>query len=111
MIFKGTKNRTQDQLEREIENMGAHLNAYTSREHTVYFIKCLSGDIPQNIDILADILTNSKFDTEQIEREKSVILTEMEEVEKLVEEVIFDYLHKTAFQGKFIPKYTPYASI
>ena len=46
MAFKGTKKRTQTQLELEIENMGAHLNAYTSREQTVFYAKSLSKDIP-----------------------------------------------------------------
>jgi len=45
MAFKGTKQRSQTQLELEVENMGAHLNAYTSREQTVYYAKCLSKDI------------------------------------------------------------------
>ncbi len=47
MIFKGTQRRSQTQLELEVENMGAHLNAYTSREQTVYFSKCFSKDIGQ----------------------------------------------------------------
>jgi hypothetical protein len=45
MCFKGTQKRTQHQLELEVENMGAHLNAYTSREQTVYYAKCLSKDV------------------------------------------------------------------
>lgn len=47
MIFKGTPRRTQSQLELEVENMGAHLNAYTSRELTAYYAKSLTRDIPQ----------------------------------------------------------------
>jgi mitochondrial-processing peptidase subunit beta len=45
MAFKGTKSRSQTELELEVENMGAHLNAYTSREQTVYYAKCLSKDL------------------------------------------------------------------
>lgn len=45
MAFKGTKKRTQTQLELEVENMGSHLNAYTSREQTVYYAKCFSKDL------------------------------------------------------------------
>ena len=41
--------------------MGAHLNAYTSREQTVFYAKCLSSDLPQAVEILADILQNSKL--------------------------------------------------
>lgn len=61
MAFKGTDKRSQTQLEMEVENMGAHLNAYTSREQTVFYAKCLSGDIGNSVEILADILQNSKF--------------------------------------------------
>ncbi|PHH66987.1 hypothetical protein CDD81_4382 [Ophiocordyceps australis] len=98
LAFKGTARRTQQQLELEIENMGAHLNAYTSRENTVYFAKAFNSDVPQCVDVLADILQNSKLEEAAIERERDVILRESEEVEKQVEEVVFDHLHATAFQ-------------
>ncbi|KAK4167263.1 Metalloenzyme, LuxS/M16 peptidase-like protein [Cladorrhinum sp. PSN259] len=98
LAFKGTSKRTQQQLELEIENMGAHLNAYTSRENTVYFAKALNEDVPQCVDILQDILQNSKLEESAIERERDVILRESDEVEKQLEEVVFDHLHATAFQ-------------
>lgn len=97
MAFKGTANRTQTQLEKEIENMGGHLNAYTSREQTVYYAKVFKNDVPKAMDILSDILQNANFDQTAIERERGVILREMEEVEKEHEEVVFDRLHETAF--------------
>lgn len=98
LAFKGTEKRTQQQLELEIENMGGHLNAYTSRENTVYFAKAFNSDVPQCVDILSDILQNSRLDESSIERERDVILRESDEVEKQVEEVVFDHLHATAFQ-------------
>ncbi|KAA8629672.1 hypothetical protein SMACR_05811 [Sordaria macrospora] len=98
LAFKGTTKRTQQQLELEIENMGAHLNAYTSRENTVYFAKALNEDVPKCVDILQDILQNSKLEESAIERERDVILRESEEVEKQLEEVVFDHLHATAYQ-------------
>ena len=57
MAFKGTKKRTQHQLELEVENMGAHLNAYTSREQTVYYAKSFTSDLdkgkpPKNAYVL-----------------------------------------------------------
>lgn len=99
MAFKGTAKRTQQQLELEIENMGGHLNAYTSREQTVYYAKVFKKDVPRAVDILSDILQNSKLDEAAIERERDVILREMEEVNKQPEEVIFDRLHETAYMG------------
>ncbi|KAH8946277.1 hypothetical protein BDL97_12G086100 [Sphagnum fallax] len=98
MIFKGTKRRSMRQLEEEVENIGGHLNAYTSREQTTYYAKVLKKDLPLAVDILADILQNSRFDEDRITRERQVILREMEEVEGQVEEVMFDHLHATAFQ-------------
>ena len=80
--------------------MGGHLNAYTSRENTVYYAKSFNSDVPQTVDILADILQNSKLETSAIERERDVILREQEEVDKQMEEVVFDHLHATAFQNQ-----------
>lgn len=99
MAFKGTAKRSQTDLELEVENLGAHLNAYTSREQTVFYAKCLSKDVPKAIEILADIVKNSKLGEAEIERERGVILREMQEVETNLQEVVFDHLHSTAFQG------------
>ncbi|XP_037745127.1 mitochondrial-processing peptidase subunit beta isoform X1 [Chelonia mydas] len=99
MAFKGTKKRSQLDLELEIENMGAHLNAYTSREQTVYYAKAFSKDLPRAVEILADIIQNSTLGEAEIERERGVILREMQEVETNLQEVVFDYLHATAYQN------------
>ena len=99
MAFKGTHRRSQQALELEVENMGAHLNAYTSREQTVYYAKAFRQDVPQAVDIISDILQNSKLEEGKIERERDVILREQVEVDKQYEEVVFDHLHAVAFQG------------
>ncbi|KAG0246280.1 hypothetical protein BGX31_003470, partial [Mortierella sp. GBA43] len=98
MAFKGTNNRNQHDIELQIENLGAHLNAYTSREQTVYYAKSFKSDIPKSVEILADILQNSTLNGDAIERERDVILREQQEVDKQMEEVVFDHLHATAFQ-------------
>ena len=98
MAFKGTTSRTVRDLEVEIENMGGHLNAYTSREQTCYYAKVSDKDVPKALEILSDILQNSNLDERAIERERDVILREMQEIEGMPEEVIFDHLHATAFQ-------------
>ncbi|CAI5500115.1 unnamed protein product [Closterium sp. Naga37s-1] len=98
MIFKGTKRRSVQQLEMEVENAGGHLNAYTSREMTTYYAKVVQKDIPVAVDLLGDILQNSLFTEDAVNRERGVILREMQEIEKQVEEVLFDHLHATAFQ-------------
>ncbi|KAB1276033.1 Mitochondrial-processing peptidase subunit beta [Camelus dromedarius] len=98
-FWDGTKKRSQLDLELEIENMGAHLNAYTSREQTVYYAKAFSKDLPRAVEILADIIQNSTLGEAEIERERGVILREMQEVETNLQEVVFDYLHATAYQN------------
>ena len=99
MSFKGTEKRTQQGLELEIENMGARLNAYTSREQTVFYANCFKEDAPKTVDILSDILQNAKFDPDAIDNERGVIKREMQEVETMEEEVIMDHLHSVAYQG------------
>merc|ERR1719273_17058 len=59
----------------------------------------LSCDIPQAVEILSDVLLNSRLDEPEIERERGVILREMQEVEMNLQEVVFDHLHAVAYQG------------
>ncbi|KAF4728216.1 mitochondrial processing peptidase beta subunit, partial [Perkinsus olseni] len=98
LAFKGTQRRTRIQLEREVEDIGAHLNAYTSREQTVYYAKTRRECVGQGLDILSDILQHSKLERRAIEEERGVILREMEEVNKSLEEVIYDQLHIACFR-------------
>ncbi len=67
--------------------MGGHLNAYTSREQTVYYAKVFKRDVPKALGVLADILQNSLYDAAAVDRERGVILRELEEVNSQVEEV------------------------
>jgi processing peptidase subunit beta len=97
LTFKGTRKRSQYDLEIEVENMGGHLNAFTSREHTFYYSRVLRKDMRRGLEIIADILQNSVLDRNAIERERDVILRESEEVAKINEEVVFDNLHLAAF--------------
>lgn len=100
LAFKGTQNRSQIDLELEVENCGSHLNAYTSRENTVYYAKTLKDDIPRAVNILADILTRSKLEKMAIEKERPVIIRESEEVDKMYDEVVFDRLHEVVFKDQ-----------
>jgi len=99
MAFKGTQTRSRDQLERMVENMGIRLDAYTSRESTVYSARCFSSDVKDAVGILGDILTKSSFDPDAVQHERGVILREMAEVNAKPDEVVMDYLHAVAYQG------------
>ncbi|KAL7640146.1 UNVERIFIED_CONTAM: hypothetical protein RMT77_009560 [Armadillidium vulgare] len=98
MAFKGTKKRSQTDLELEVENLGAQLNAYTTRELSVLYAKCLSQDVPKLVEILSDIVQNNKFGDPEIEKEREVILHKIE-AETNLRDVVFDHLHSVAFQG------------
>lgn len=100
LAFKGTNKRTQLNLELEVEDLGSQINAYTSRENTVYYTKCLEKDLAQNVDILSDLLTKSKLEKRAIENERHVILQESDEVDKMYDEVVFDHLHAVAFKNQ-----------
>ncbi|KAJ7316884.1 hypothetical protein JRQ81_003046 [Phrynocephalus forsythii] len=99
MAFKGTKNRPGAEFEKEVESIGAHLNSYTSREQTAYFMKALAKDLPKAIEILADVMKNWNLEDSQVEKQRNVILQEMKENDTCLSSVIFDYLHATAYQG------------
>jgi len=99
MAFKGTTRRTTWQIAEEVEAVGGHINAYTSREFTGYYLRVLKDDVPMAVDILADILQHSTFEREELERERGVILQEIGEAEDTPDDIIFDHLQETAYPG------------
>jgi predicted Zn-dependent peptidase len=97
MAFKGTKRRSALAIAEEIEAVGGHLNAYTSRESTAYYAKVLKEDIGLALDILADILQHSTFEPDELERERTVILQEIGQANDTPDDIIFDYFQECAF--------------
>jgi predicted Zn-dependent peptidase len=97
MAFKGTERRSARAIAEEIEAVGGHLNAYTSRESTAYYAKVLKEDVPLALDILSDILLNSSFDPAEFERERTVILQEIGQANDTPDDIIFDHFQERAF--------------
>ena len=78
LFFKGTERRpTARHIATEIDGIGAEFNAFTGKEYTGYYVKCAKEHVPIAIDVLGDMLLHSLFDPEEIEREKGVIVEEM----------------------------------
>jgi predicted Zn-dependent peptidase len=78
MFFKGTENRpTARDIAGEIDSIGGEFNAFTGKEYTGYYVKCAAEHRDTALDVLIDMLRHSKFDSEEIEREKGVIVEEM----------------------------------
>src|SRR5207247_5849438 len=97
MAFKGTERRSARAIAEQIEAVGGHVNAYTSREQTAYYAKVLAEDVPLAVDILADILQHSVFDAEELERERTVILQEIGQANDTPEDIIFDLFQERAY--------------
>lgn len=100
MAFKGTKRRDARRIAEEIEAVGGHLNAYTSREQTAYFVRILKDDIPLAVDLLADILQNSTFDKTELARERDVIFQEIGQALDTPDDLVFDQMQEAAFPGQ-----------
>lgn len=97
MAFKGTRKRTARQIAEEIESVGGELNAATSLEQTAYFARVLKGDETVALEVLADILLDSQFDAEELERERDVILQEIAATRDDPEDIGYDLLAEAAF--------------
>ncbi|MEO3386094.1 pitrilysin family protein [Mesorhizobium sp. CAU 1741] len=97
MAFKGTGSRSAWKIASDIEDVGGEINAATSVETTSFYARVLKDDVPLAIDILADILTDSKFDPHELEREQHVILQEIGAAHDTPDDIVFDRFTETAF--------------
>jgi predicted Zn-dependent peptidase len=100
MAFKGTRRRNARDIAEEIESVGGHLNAYTSREHTAYIARVLKEDVSLAVDILADILQHSTMPEDELERERDVVIQEIAQVHDTPDDVVFDLFQETAYPGQ-----------
>ena len=100
MAFKGTERRTAAQIAEAVENVGGHINAYTAREQTAYYVKLLKEDLALGADIIGDILTHSIFAPDELERERGVILQEIGQANDTPDDIIFDRFQETAFPSQ-----------
>ena len=100
MAFKGTERRSAVQIAEEIEAVGGHINAYTAREQTAYYVKVLKEDTALAADIIGDILTHSTFEPEELERERGVILQEIGQANDTPDDIIFDHFQEQAYPAQ-----------
>ena len=100
MAFKGTSTRSALQIAETIENVGGDINAYTSKEITAYYVKLIAEDLPLGINILTDILQNSSFSEDELNRERGVILQEIGMYLDTPDDMIFDYWQEKAYPNQ-----------
>ncbi|WMM26557.1 pitrilysin family protein [Tissierella sp. MB52-C2] len=99
MLFKGTKKRTAKDIAESIDNIGGHLNAFTSKDSTCYYAKVLFNHIDIAIDVLGDMLFNSEFLESDIEKEKTVVIEEINMYQDSPEDVASELLNEIIFKN------------
>lgn len=99
VMFKGTKNRTAFEISDHIDRIGAQINAFTSKELTCYYTKSTREHAGKSLEILSDIFFDSVFDKAELEKEKGVIVEEINMSEDSPEEVCLDLLAES-YYGK-----------
>jgi len=99
MVFKGTEKRTAKDIAEIIDGVGGQINAFTSKECTCYYTKVLDSHYGLAIDLLSDMLFNSKFDCIEIEKERSVIVEEINMYEDSAEDLVHDIISQTLFKN------------
>jgi predicted Zn-dependent peptidase len=102
LLFKGTERRSAARIAEEMDAVGGVINAFTAKEHTCYYAKVLDENLPLAIDLLTDIFLHSKFDEEEIERERSVILQEISQAEDTPDDYVHDLFSLDLFQDHAI---------
>lgn len=99
MMFKGTKDRTAKQIAEDVDKIGGVFNAFTGKEATCYYIKTLSSNICRGAEILLDMLTGSKFDQEEMDRERQVICEEIKMVKDTPDDDVYDTISELVAGG------------
>lgn len=98
MMFKGTKNRDNEKLNRELEFLGGEYNAYTNYNSTVFSISCLKEESEDAVDLLSDMILNSTFNKEEMDREKGVVISEIRSSKDDVAEFSANKIFHYAFE-------------
>jgi predicted Zn-dependent peptidase len=104
MVFKGTKNRSAEQIARSVDSIGGGLDAFTSKELVSYNVKVLDEHLPEAFDVVADLVCNPLFEQADIEKEKGVILEELkmevDNPEYLIHEIFSSHFWKGHALGR-----------
>ena len=98
MLFKGTEKRSAYEIALSMESVGGYLNAFTSTEYTCYYARCLSSELNTAMDVLSDMIKNSLFPEEELEKEKKVVLEEMKMYRDSPDDVIYEEFSSQVFR-------------
>jgi predicted Zn-dependent peptidase len=104
MLFKGTAKRTAKQIAEDVDRIGGQINAFTGKEATCYYLKTLRDNFAKGAEILGDMLLCSKFDKEEMDKERRVICEEIKMIEDSPEDDIHDLICEQVFHGASLAK-------
>jgi predicted Zn-dependent peptidase len=99
MLFKGTATRSAEDIAQAIDSIGGQLDAFTAKEYASYYIKVLDEHLPTAVDLLSDIVMRPRFDDEDIEKEKKVILEEIKMVEDTPDDLVHELFTQHFWEG------------
>jgi predicted Zn-dependent peptidase len=99
MLFKGTENRTQEDIAQQVDSIGGQLDAFTSKEYAGYYVKVLDEHLPVAMDILADLVSRPLFAPDDIDREKKVVLEEIKMVEDTPDDLVHEIFAEAYWNG------------
>jgi predicted Zn-dependent peptidase len=97
MVFKGTRKRNAQEIAEFVEDIGGYLNAFTTKEHTCFYVRILGEWLEKGVEVLADLVQNPTFEENEIEKEKLVVYEEINDAEDDLEEYIGDLLEYQLF--------------
>lgn len=98
MLFKGTHKRSAYEIAQSMESVGGYLNAFTSTEYTCYYARCLDSKLNTAIEVLSDMIKNSQFPKEELNKEKKVVLEEMKMYKDSPDDVVFEEFSSQIFK-------------
>lgn len=99
LMFKGTYNRSAKDIAEEMDAIGGHINAYTTKEYTCYHTRTLDKHFNIALEVMSDMFLNSKFSEEDINKERNVILEEIDMYDDSPEDLVHDKLQEFAWDG------------
>jgi predicted Zn-dependent peptidase len=99
LVFKGTESRSAEEIAKAVDSVGGQMDAFTTKEHTCFYVSVLDQHLPLAVDLLADILRHPLFGADDIEREKTVVLQEFNMVEDTPDDLIHDLFAQRIWPG------------
>jgi predicted Zn-dependent peptidase len=98
MVFKGTRGYSANQVARSLEAVGGYLNAFTTKEHTCFYARILDDQLPRAMDIIAELIQHPTLDVREMEKEKSVVLEELKNIEDDPDDLIHEYFDRNLYR-------------